>query len=133
MSPWVVAWESIRYAETQPIRDAFPKSMHGARNGCERYGVSLDLALEIEEAHLKALEMCGISVDKAKFFHTLSRELCYELMKRWGVPASYIRAIKGLYDNGRFIYKLDGIVSEEGERLGVFFRGCRARFLQLSS
>ncbi len=84
MSPWAVAWDSIRYDETQPIRDQFPKSMHGARRGCERHGVSLDLALDIEEAHLRALEMCGIIVDKAKFFDTLSRDLCYKLMRMWG-------------------------------------------------
>ena len=50
-------------------------------------------------------------------------------MRRWGVPENYIQGISSLYDEGKFIYKLEGTVSGEGERKEGFIQGMSSSLL----
>ena len=50
------------------------EDMHGARRNHEIYGVSLVLALQVEEAEEQGEAIAGMSLDK-KFFDLLEYEL----------------------------------------------------------
>ena len=65
-SLWLTTWDALRYEEVEAIRDSMPQSMHGARTGHERHQVSLQIALELEYAHLANEVLVGLNVDKKK-------------------------------------------------------------------
>ena len=87
MSPWISAYENIRYTDMEKLREAnMTDDMHGARKNHEVYGVSMDLALRIEEAEIEGDKMAGISVDKRKFFDLLEYDIVEAVMKKTGAP-----------------------------------------------
>ena len=54
MSPWVSAYDSIRYDDLREVTEAvMTGDCHGGRRGHEVYSVRLKVALEIEEAEVE--------------------------------------------------------------------------------
>ena len=65
VSPWVSAYDSIRYEDFDIATEAVvTEDCHGGRKMHETYDVSLRLALEIEEARLDGHGLVGLTVDK---------------------------------------------------------------------
>ena len=65
MSPWISVYESVRYDDANRAREAIMnEDLHGARKECEIYGVSLDLAIQIDEAVEDGDDVVGWVVDK---------------------------------------------------------------------
>ena len=97
--------------------------MHGARRSHEIYGVSLDLALQIEEAEEMDETIAGMSLDKKKFFDLLECEVIFSLWRMMGVPEEYVRAEERLYRDLVTRYKVGEALSEEYTRTNGFVQG----------
>ena len=123
-SPWVAAYESIRYDDLEGAREVLmTEDMHGARGGHEIYGVSMDLAMQIEDAQLKGEEVVGFTVDKRKFFDLMDYPLVFAIWEKMGLPAGYIDAIRNFYRDLVTRYKVSGTVSRECKRANGFIQG----------
>ena len=54
--------------------------------GVATYGIGVD----IEEMEMKGIGYCGGTIDIAKFFDRVPRQLCYQLAKAAGIPGPII-------------------------------------------
>ena len=124
MSPWVAAYENLRYGDAEKMREAnMTEDMHGARKHHEVFGVSFPLALQIEEAGLANIDIAGISIDKRKFFDLLEYDVIEELLKAAGAPEKYTRAQRKLYTQLKVRYKVGDAVSSEKTRTNGYIQG----------
>ena len=46
-----------------------------------------------------------------------------------GVPEQDVEAVEGMYQKGKYVYKLDGAISDTGERHGGFLQGVASSLL----
>ena len=123
-SPWVAAYETIRYDDMEHAREAImTEDMHGARRGKEVYGVSLDLALHLEEKELDNETVAGVTIDKKKFFDLLDYGLVMAIWRRMGIPEAYVRATENFYEDLVTMYKVGGSLSDESKRANGFIQG----------
>ena len=87
MGPWISAYESVRYDDANRAHEAIMnEDLHGARKECGIYGVSLDLAIQIEEAEEDGDDVVGLSVDKSKFFDKMEYDVHFAILRKLGIP-----------------------------------------------
>lgn len=125
ISPWSTMYTGVRYRRLSEWRESLQsQSMHGARQGHETTNVALELALDVEFAHVNGMHLAGVALDCRKFFDLLSHDIFWPLMKSLGLPEQVLIAEQNSYSKLRSFCKLRDCYSIESRRSNGFIQGC---------
>ena len=128
-SPWYSIWSGVRYQQMTAWRDLWlPDSMHGARKDHETADVSVEHSLNMQLAVAKGIPKAAISLDWAKFFDSLERDVGNELMQEMMTDDSeallVVEAERKFTEQAQTRFKVGRAVSAESQtRANGFLQG----------
>ena len=131
-SPWYSAWSKARFKDMEEWRETWmPEGMHGARTGHEALEVIYEHALFMESMTAAEEAAVAVSLDWAKFFDSVQREIGQELTKEMmdeGNGKRLLEAEERLLEKIEPRFKIGDTVSKEPYKKAT--DSCKAQITQ---